>query len=121
MTGHAEMRKRALVSAHRRSKGDPQARVNLNGIAQDVQLPIEELEIIARQMEELGLVKGEIPDIHNGGWSLVMTMRGIEEAEKMEGPLYQRRPLLFAYLSSVVTGVIFGLVVLFFGRLIGRS
>jgi len=84
MANHGKLRKQVLLSAHRRSNGDPQASVDLTRIAKDVQLPMEELEVIARQLADKGLVKAEIPDIYNGGGSLTMTIQGIEEAEKAQ-------------------------------------
>jgi hypothetical protein len=90
MANHAKLRKQVLASAHRRSKGDPQVSVDLSDVAKDLHLELDDVERIVRQLADKGSVRANIPDIYGGGGTLTMTMKGIEEAEKMDEPFFKK-------------------------------
>jgi DNA-binding MarR family transcriptional regulator len=86
MATHASMRKRILMEIYHRSSGDMSCSINCAELARDLGLQVEDLIAIVYQLEGKDWVIFTVKslDADRTNWLIVMTMRGIEEAEKLE-------------------------------------
>jgi DNA-binding MarR family transcriptional regulator len=122
MASHPLLRRKALLEIHRRSGGDTERRIKIVELAQELNLPANDVVVTARQLEGKEWVRfsARTLDPEFTHWSITMTIRGIEEAERMQQPVLRRwpseHPVVFGLFMSVITG----LVMLFAGRFVDR-
>lgn len=91
-TKDASLRKRILMEVHRQSGGDMECKIDCCDLAREIGLSIADLILIAEQLVSKTWIRfPEKPlDKKLTAWKIIITMRGIEEAEKMERNWFQR-------------------------------
>jgi hypothetical protein len=109
MPSQASLRRTLLVEVFRRSGADTERAVSLSEVAEALKLSNDDAAVIARQVAGKRWIKFYSPTV-DPKFVMVMTMRGIEEAERMEKPFLKRwpsdHPLLFGVLMSIITGIV---------------
>jgi DNA-binding MarR family transcriptional regulator len=113
MPSQARLRKTVLMDIYRQSGGDIERHINVAEMAESLAMPAKELVVIIGQLEAKTLARFGVkirdhPEFKR--YTVMITMHGIEEAEKMEQPLLRRwpseHPVLLATLSSIGTGIV---------------
>jgi hypothetical protein len=103
------VRERLLLAVYRRTRGDLNQSVTLEDVALAIGLDARGLKVQAQQLTELGYLQTIQPSI--GPDRVVrMTIRGVQEAEKMEQSFYKRLREEQPFLYDVIRGAALTLV-----------
>ena len=100
------------------SCGDLEKEISLVDLRKSLNLPsLKDAEIIARQLSAKNLV--ELLDVDPSGDGMVyMTMRGIEESERLEKPGYERFPNDHPIVWPIIVSMFVSIFVMLVGMLV---
>lgn len=111
MASRKHLRAAFLRAVHRHTDGDPGCEMSAIDIKPVLQLHYDEYDVLTRQIAELGWIV-TLPGDHDSfpHPKLRITMRGVEEAERMERSFYQRFSDEYPLTRDIVRGVAIALV-----------
>lgn len=117
MVDQREYRRKLLLAAHKKSRGDINRNLSVSDVMPGVASDDEDAEIIVSPLSELGWLK--LPELCDPFVVFQITMDGIEEAERMERSLYRRisdeHPFVYDCTKAVAIALLTALALWVFG------
>jgi DNA-binding MarR family transcriptional regulator len=120
----AKARKVILLAAYHKSQGDLSAGLNVKEFADALRIEAENAIKIITQLSEKGLLRFGFRTLDPtfNKWQFHITMKGIEDIERLNQPLLVRwrdgHPALFTIAQSIFIAVVTGLVIKFLGKIL---
>jgi hypothetical protein len=115
MRDHPRLRQAMLAEVARRTGCNIRVAAQMTDLVSALKLPMHDAVTIARQLSAKGWIAYEGND--DGGYT-VITIQGVEEAERMERPFLQRWPHEHPFLYAAMTSLATAIIVLFGNRLL---
>lgn len=103
--GHARLRQDMLRTVYRAVEADPQKSTTIHALKEELKLEsVGEAAKIARQLEGSGLVVVSAQNAQGGG-NVAITIKGIEECEHLDRPVYNRWAADHPFLWPIVVAL----------------